>query len=362
MSRAARPGRRGTLAEIAAELGVSVMTVSNAYNRPDQLSPALRARVLEVAERRGYPGPDPLARGLRRGAAGAVGVLYDTWPSFVFGDATAVEFLEGLSGAIERAFLGLLLVPGPWPDRGEARPLETALVDGFVVYSVADTDPQIREARARRPVVIVDQPRLDGVPFVGIDDHAAAAAAARHLIALGHRRIAVITFALAHDGVAGPVSSARRAAASYAVTRARLAGYQAALEAAGIPWDRVQAFECAGSAPRLGAHAAHHILSTEPGITALLATSDALALGAVAAARERGLQVPRDLSVVGFDDSRPSRVSRPALTTIGQPSRDKGRRAGEILRGLLDGGPPAAVELLPAELIIRASSGPPPAG
>jgi hypothetical protein len=107
MSDRRRARGRPTLARIAAELGVSVMTVSNAYNRPDQLSHELRERILEKARELGYAGPDPLARGLRHGRAGALGVLYDTWPSYVFEDPSAVAFLQGLSGATGRAFIGL---------------------------------------------------------------------------------------------------------------------------------------------------------------------------------------------------------------------------------------------------------------
>src|SRR5581483_7878339 len=167
--------RAPTLAQIAGEVGVSVMTVSNAYNRPDQLSAELRERILQTARELGYRGPDPVARGLRRGRTGALGVIYDTPPSFVFRNPNAVAFLAGLSSVLEQAFMGRLLVPGTWPDHGTARQLDTALVDGFVVYSVAADDPQVPLAIARRPTVIVDQPRLPDTPCVGIDDVSAAA-------------------------------------------------------------------------------------------------------------------------------------------------------------------------------------------
>jgi DNA-binding LacI/PurR family transcriptional regulator len=348
--------RPGTLAQIASELGVSVMTVSNAYNRPDQLSAGLRERILEAARELGYAGPDPVARGLRRGRTGALGVIYDTPPSFVFQDANAVAFLEGLSSVLERAFMGLLLVPGAWPDHGQARPLDIALVDGFVVYSVAATDPQVPIAVARRPTVIVDQPRLTGATFVGIDDVSAASAAARHLIGLGHRRIAVITFALARDASEGIVSPARQRAGTYEVTMARLSGYRAALSEAGINWSEIPVYECPGSSPRLGHRAANHLLGMRPAPTALLATSDALALGSLHAAQELGLEVPADLSIIGFDDSPQAMAADPPLTTIRQPHTAKGRRAGRLLLELLDDTSAAATELLPADLIVRAST------
>jgi DNA-binding LacI/PurR family transcriptional regulator len=338
------------------------MTVSNAYNRPDQLSPGLRTQVLEKARELGYPGPDPLGRGLRQGRTGALGVLYDTSPSFVFQDAAAVKFLEGLSRAIERAFLGLLLVPGPWPDPGgAAAPLETALVDGFVVYSVADTDPQIGAALARRPTVIVDQPLLENVAFVGIDDAVAAQAAAEHLLELGHRRIAVITFALRRDGTEATASPERRRSASYAVTRTRLAGYHRAFVKAGLAWEEITVYECPGSNPRLGYRAARHLLTQSPRPTALLATSDALAIGALRAAQELGLHTPSDLSVIGFDDTAEAQRTNPPLTTVHQPHAMKGQRAGELLLELIKDPTSARTALLPAELIIRKSTARPPA-
>ena len=104
--------RRATLKEVAAELGVAPSTVSNAYNRPDQLSAALRERVFETARRLGYPGPDPLARGLRRRRAGAIGVLYDNRLSYAFADPAEVLFLQGVSMVTEEEGLGLLLLSG----------------------------------------------------------------------------------------------------------------------------------------------------------------------------------------------------------------------------------------------------------
>src|ERR671920_1315800 len=113
-------GRRATLKEVAAEVGVSPATVSNAYNRPDQLSEEVRERVMEAARRLGYAGPDPTARGLRRGRAGAIGVLYADRLSYAFADPAAVLFFEGISRVAEEA--GLPFLPRPWPLSGVAEP------------------------------------------------------------------------------------------------------------------------------------------------------------------------------------------------------------------------------------------------
>lgn len=354
--------QRATLKEVAAELGVSPATVSNAYNRPDQLSAALRERVFETARRLGYPGPDALARGLRRGRAGAVGVLYEDRLSYAFADPAAVLFLRGVSVATEEARLGLLLLSGA---PGEARGPEAvsgAVVDGFVVNSLSEGDPLVASALQRRlPVVVVDQPRIEGLPFVGIDDEGAARSVAEHLVGLGHRRFGVVTFGLGPrrpeaDGIA---DIERQEAATYPVTRDRLRGYAAALEAAGVPWEDVPVYENYENVPEGGRKGAEVLLSLEPRPTAILAISDQLAFGAYAAAKGMGLSVPEDLSVAGFDDVPEAARSVPPLTTVRQPHVEKGLAAGRMLLARLRDEETAGAEYFPTSLILRGSTAPP---
>ena len=174
--------RPATLASLAAELGVSRTTVSNAYNRPDQLSAPLRARVLEAARRLGYPGPDPVARSLRTRKAGAVGLLLTEALSYAFRDPAATGFLEGLALACEQAGQGLLLVPVS-PEHADVTAVHQAGVDGFVVYSVREDDPHFLAVLERPvPTVVCDQPiGVEGVDRVGVDDRAGMLALARHL-------------------------------------------------------------------------------------------------------------------------------------------------------------------------------------
>src|SRR5215212_2078723 len=183
--------RRVTLTMIANKVGVCPMTVSNAYNRPDQLSGPLREQILETAKRFGYHGPDPVGRSLRRQRTDVVGILYSNPLSYAFDDPAAVSFLRGLSALTENADLGLLLVPaaGPGSTAGrDPRAAARAAVDGFVVYSMSEAEPLLAAALGRElPMVVVDQPLKEGVPFVGVDDEAAARKAAEHLLDLGHQ-------------------------------------------------------------------------------------------------------------------------------------------------------------------------------
>ena len=210
MSRSPTPRRRATLASLAAELKVSRTTISNAYNRPDQLSADLRERVLATAKRLGYPGPDPVARSLRTRKAGAVGLMITEPLNYSFSDPAALDFVAGLAESCEEAGQGLLLVavgPNRSVSDGSAAVL-AAGVDGFVVYSASDDDPYLQVVLQRHlPVVVVDQPKdVPGTSRVCIDDRAAMRRARQTRCGAwpsGDRP--------AHDA-AGPRLAARRAA------------------------------------------------------------------------------------------------------------------------------------------------------
>ena len=343
-----------TLQTLADTLGVSRTTASNAFNRPDQLNPALRERVLALAAELGYAGPDPAGRALRSGRSGAIGVLLTERLSYAFGDPAAVATLRGLAVEAEESAISLSLLPAPFgggPRAAEA--VRRAVVDACFVYALPEGHPSLAAALERRiPVVIADTPRVPGVPFVTVDDRGGARAAVQHLLDLGHRRLAVASFRIRDDDRTGLADGARRRAANYGVTRERLAGYADAITAAGLAWDDVPIHEGV-NARELGGEAAIALLGHDPAPTALLAMSDEIALGAMRVARDAGVDVPGRLSVVGFDDA-PAAAAR-ELTTVRQPLVEKGRTAGRMLLEAIDGGSPADV-LLPTELVVRAST------
>lgn len=354
---------RPTLETIARQLDVSRATVSNAYNRPDQLSSALRQRILATAAELGYPGPDPAARGLRRGRAGAVGVLIWDRLSYAFTDPAAVVTLDGLASALEGDGTGLLLLPGvegggPPPDL-----VRNAVVDGFVSYALAADDPGLAAARARAlPLVLVDHPARRGEVAVTVDDAGGAAAVGEHLLALGHRHIAAVSFELGLDRRSGPADPARVAASTFVAPRERLVALARAFERAGAGAGAAAAFpiwECAHNGRPDGREAATALLAGDPRPTAIVALSDELALGVLDAAADAGLDVPGNLSVTGFDDTPVAVLARPPLTTVRQPLHRKGEVAGRRLLDLVAGRRPARVRRLPTELVARGSTGPP---
>src|SRR3954451_12460776 len=233
-----------TLLTVARAVGVSPTTVSNAYNRPKKLSPALRERILGAARDLGYPGPNPAARSLRRGRAGSIGLLFGEELAYVFQDPGAVEFVRGLAEGTARHNTVLQLIAALDADEQEgASLLANAIVDGLVVWTLPERHPLLQLARERNiPLVTHGSPRLAGVPFVGIDDRAAAQAAAEHLLQLGHRSLAVISQPFGPSRRARLRDLAKLGRPSYRVTRERLAGYQSG---ANTEHTRLQLYEIA---------------------------------------------------------------------------------------------------------------------
>jgi DNA-binding LacI/PurR family transcriptional regulator len=340
-----------TLATVAEAVGVSRMTVSNAYNRPDQLSPELRDRVFAVAEELGYSGPNPVARTLSRGETGSIGLVLDYALTGAFSDPATVEFLQGVAAGTEERGLGLSLVPRI--DGRHAALVQAALVDGFILYCVPQEDPRMDAVQARRlPFVGVDFDPADGLVRVNIDDRGAARSAAEHLTALGHRRFGIV---LPHDAQDSTGAQAE-AAATHHVERERLAGWREGLEAAGIDWDAVPVATPPGKGIETGRLGAARLLDRAERPTAILALSDLLAIGVIQGARDRGISVPHELSVTGFDDVPEAALVDPPLTTIRQSHHLKG---SEAVRLLLEGEDAQSV-LLPTELVVRASTSPAP--
>jgi DNA-binding LacI/PurR family transcriptional regulator len=345
------PRRPATLATVAQAVGVSRMTVSNAYNRPDQLSPELRGRILATAHELGYSGPNPVARTLSRGRASAIGFVLDYPLTRAFTDPATMQLLQGVASGCEERGLGLSLVPKI--EGRDAALVQSALVDGFVVFCTRPDDPRIVAVRERRlPYVLIDYAPGAERPVVGIDDAGGARAAAQHLVDLGHRAFGLL--------LPYPLDATTAAEAERVVDRhvgaARLAGWRDALAGAGVDWAAVPVAADADGSRASGARAAGRLLDRADRPTAIIALSDLLALGALDAAAERGISVPDHLSITGYDDIPEAALVSPALTTVRQPHERKG---SEAVRLLLEPDPPPAVEL-PTELIVRASTGPSP--
>jgi len=339
--------QRPTLQSVAKAAGVSPMTVSNAFNRPDQCSAETREKVLAVAREIGYAGPDPAARSLRRGRTDTVGVLLTERLPYAFTDLGMVAFLHGLATALADAGQALLLLPAE--GNAEHAHVRNALVDAFVLASLLPDDPAVADVLDRRlPVVSWGQPRLPGVPRIGVDDARAASKAARHLLDLGHRRFVVVTFgADAGDDEHTPaVRGVHRAMAE------RVAGFTRVLRASGVT--DVTIVNAATNARSAGVEAITSTLES-PAVTAVFAVTDVLALGALDAAVACGVAVPAQLSIVGFDNVAAASSSVPPLTTVSQSLFEQGGLAAKAVLDQLAGREPKT-RPIPSELIVRGST------
>jgi DNA-binding LacI/PurR family transcriptional regulator len=348
---------RVTLQTIADRVGVSRMTVSNAFSRPDQLSAALRTKILNAAEALGYVGPDPSARALARGTTGAVGVLLTDSLRDAFADEVATMFLGAIAEELTPTGLALTLLSAT--EQPNMIPARDVAMDGALVYSCNTDSTAIDWLKRRKlPLVFVDQVPAPGLASINIDDRAGARAAAQHIVDLGHRRVGIVT---SNPGLEPGIIADPVAAAASHVGKQRILGWLDALHKAGIEPTVVQQ----GRTGVPGSDAARLLLERDDRPTAILCFSDVAAYGVVQTAQAMGLSVPAELSVVGFDDNPLAQRMRPALTTVRQDVAAKGRAAAAALRTGIERartGESGRVRhvLLPTELVVRDSTAPPP--
>jgi DNA-binding LacI/PurR family transcriptional regulator len=318
------PTRSPTLADVAAEAGVSLSTASHAFSGAKPVSTATKERVLAAAASLGWAGPNPLARNLRRGRSGVVGIAVGQL-STAFRDPAALAMLDAVSDVLDAAGLGLLLMPD---DAEVGLPLDAVIYDicGRETWGAYD-DLVAREV----PLVVVEGPAWPGTTLIDIDHRTGAEALGRHLHDLGHRRVATLTLEGSHpqrEREAG----LRAVYPDVEVIGACASDVAAAQEAVGAWWD------------------------TGSGASAVVCQSDVQAAGVVVEARRRGLAVPGDLSVAGFDG-----VALPwldvELTTVVQPLADKGRATARAVLGRIAGEDVDDV-VLPVTLRVGGSTGP----
>jgi DNA-binding LacI/PurR family transcriptional regulator len=350
---------RVTLQTIADRVGVSRMTVSNAFSRPDQLSAGLRERILAVAEELGYVGPDPTARALANGSAGAVGLLMSDTLHYTLTDEVAMAFIAAISDELAPTGLALTLLSAA--PRGEGIiPARDVAIDGALVYSCDMTSPAVGWLLRRQlPLVFVDQSPAPGITSINVDDRGGARAAADHVLTLGHRRIGIVTSGFGGDY--GILDDPRTATLAYGESE-RMLGWLDALDASGVTPTVARIPH--GDPHGVGYAGAEALLAAGEPPTAILAFSDAMAGGVIRAVEDKGLSVPGDVSIVGFDDNPIARTMRPALTTVRQDIDAKGRSAVQALTAAIErtkaqtGGGRAKHVLLPTSLVVRDSTAP----
>ncbi len=337
---------RPTISDVAAAAGVSKGAVSFALNDRPGLAPHTRRRILDAAEELGWS-PSPRARALSVSKALAVGLIVARPPEILRADAFFPSFIAGLETVLSRRGHALLLQVAELDDAAAYRRLaQEGRVDGVFLtdLQIDDERPALLEELGL-PAVIVG-PALGQVAegarqsALGVDDAPGVAAAVRHLVELGHRRIA---------HVSGPLTMVHGSS--------RRLAWSNALREAGLPDDLcVEADFSAES----GAAATRRLLDLDTPPTAIVYANDLMAMAGLSLAVSRGVDVPGELSMTGFDDMEISAHLQPSLTTVSTDVVAWGRAAATRLLQLIDLEPPTPADLPGARLVVRASTGPAP--
>jgi len=330
-----------TLSDIAKAVGVSVSTVSRALNESDHsVNAKTKARILGLAQEMGYR-PNFVARSLQRGSSLRVGVVVDS-----IGEMFTPKILWGIEDALTEAGYTSTIISSHQNPESEMRAIERLLslsVDGIIlvdtnVHATLGIGP-----RSRKPLVYVNRrfgdAAVDAVSVISAN-HAGGYAATKHLIKLGHKRIA-------HIGGPKDWEGAER----------RLQGYLDALRDSGLPEDPQLVARAGNWDLETGYSLAQGLLDLELALTAIFAANDLIAIGAIYAAHDRGLRVPEDVAVVGYDNRRCAEIIRPWVTTIEMPSYDMGAAAVQRLLEQLEGTDVPLVTEVPSRLVVRESCG-----
>ncbi|MFT3887985.1 MAG: LacI family DNA-binding transcriptional regulator [Arachnia sp.] len=326
-----------TLEDVAREAGVSRATVSRVVNGGHLVSPDTVQTVNRVIDELGYK-PNRAARALVTNKAQAVAVVVTETDDRVFTDPFFPQAYHGALHAFRAMEVQVLLAMAqPGESAGQmTRYLHSGHVDGAIVVSHHGPELARQLVSSRQPVVFVGDPEVPGLPYVDVDQRAAAIVATRHLIERGARRIATIT---------GPQDM--RAGVQ------RLRGFEEAMREAGL---RPAGVAHGNFTVDSGEAGARELLARAPELDALFVASDLMALGAVRTLQAAGRRVPDDVAVVGFDDSSAALQTTPQLTTMTNPPSELTRLAGEMLKQLLDGAEPASPVILQSRLIVRGSA------
>jgi DNA-binding LacI/PurR family transcriptional regulator len=341
------------LRDVAKAAGVSQGTASNVFNRPDVVREEVRDRVHAAAKALGYAGPSLTGRLLRAGKVNAIGVATAEPLTYFFEDQWARTMMTALSSACDRRGAGLSLVSSV-NDGRLAWNIQNALVDGLVLLCAGEGRALVGETEKRElPFIALGlEEGLGDTPSIAIDNFGGARAAAQHLADLGHRRVAVLGIGEMWNGqLASPQQVLET---PYQTIRERVGGYWAGMAEAGVAAEAIPYADSDSTQDSVWA-AMELLFAVGTPPTGILAMSDRAALLAMGWLASRGIRVPEDVSVIGFDGVPEAETSVPGLTTVQQPFDAVAELA---VSSILDGRPIDVGKVQPLPLVVRGSSGP----
>jgi alanine racemase len=334
-----------TIKDVAERAKVSITSVSFAFNNPDRLPEGTVQKILEVAEELGYV-PNPIAKSMLTGRTGVIGILVPQPITEIIRNPFIAEFIEGVAEVCIREGFSILLVP---PLEGSVkRAAASTAVDGFITLGLELYKATILILQQRKiPFVIVDTDPVEGISSVNITDKKGAYSIMEYVLSQGHRRI----------GILGIRSGKMGGFNEYTGTlRSRIDGYASALKKYNLSIEdpMLMYYECSCTMHG-GEEGFKFLLSKEPYPTCIISMSDVIAFGVIKAAKQKGLNVPNDISVTGFDDIPYAAISCPPLTTVSQPLREKGKTAANLLVDHVCGKKEVIQKVFSTKLVVRDS-------
>jgi DNA-binding LacI/PurR family transcriptional regulator len=322
--------KKMTIKEVAKAIGVSTATISNAFNRPDQLSEALRTKILSKCQELGYVGPSAAGRYLRTGRSGVVGIVLTDRLAYSMNDYVASHFLSGLADEFDKAHLNMLLLSARDLDHANRQRLHESMVDGFIVYGFIPPGPTLEHLKRQQKRLIVVDHKIEGYGSVNIDNREASYQIAKHALKQTPKNPAILALRITSDDGISQANEETLKTVGLRLSLDRLNGYFDAFDEAGIerPMDQIwnlhvndydEAFKLA-----------YQVLSQPNRPDLLLCQSDVMAIAAMRAALQMGIQFPEELRITGFDGIPEAQAMPKAITTIQQHSFEKGRMAAKL--------------------------------
>lgn len=339
--------RKLNVKQVAEQLGVSTASVSNAYNRPDQLSKKLRQRILRESAELGFYGPNLAARSLRRGETGVIGVVLADSISYSFSDPVANQLMQGISEVLVTNNKQMLLLSSEVTASGQNG--TESLSDGFIICGTLKGNGFEHVKRTGKPFVLVDSNCSEN-GSVNIDNELGAYNVANYVLSKNvNNHVAILGLRLIDSMRICRLMQGDLQVPNSEISRVRLAGY---LRAAGvnkvlIPMEKI--WNIPVNSPKIAEIAVREALTSIPLPNVLLCMSDVIALTALHVAKELNINIPNQIQITGFDDIPEASRSTPPLTTVSQQSVEKGRLAANML---LDGNTHDKV-ILESRLILR---------
>ncbi|RKX77666.1 MAG: LacI family transcriptional regulator [Spirochaetes bacterium] len=340
---------RITINDIARISGYSKTAVSFAFNNPARISAKTRKHILEVAEKMGYI-PDPMARNLSLRRHHTIGFLLPQVITVAFQNPYLSQIFQGIGETCQKRGYTVMVIPPVRQSIEEG--VKGAAVDALITLGLKPEMEVVEIIQRRRiPFVTIDGIPSEEIPSINIDDRRAAEKLMAYILQLGHRQIAILSL-LKDQG--------EREEEATGVRAQRLKGYEDALKSFGLDPENspITEIECECSLHG-GWDAARRVLEIKPRSTAVVAMSDIMALGCHAFFREHGIKIPHEISLAGFDNIPESWLVSPPLTTISQPGYEKGKKAMELLLGIIEKKVEKRHIELETELVIRGSCAPP---